>query len=111
YNSGLIPKDFWGIITYSLTVIVCALFFNSSKLFKAGNIPFWFFIIWMFVFSGLAANTKISVSLLICTILFWRMIHAEEKSDSKNYAFDVGICLSISAFFYPPSIFMIGLVL
>lgn len=111
YQDSNISGNIWGIVAFSTVVIICYLFFLSSKLFKSAGLPFWFFIIWAFVFSGIATDVKVSVSLFVCTVLFWRMVHAEEKSDSKSYAFDVGICLSISAFFYPPSIFLIGLVL
>lgn len=104
-------NDYVGVTSFLLVVILSYLFFLTSKLFKSAGLPFWFFVIWIFVFSGIANESKISVSLFVCTILFWRMIHAEEKSDSKNYAFDVGICLSISSFFYPPSIFLIVLIL
>lgn len=111
YRDSQLLGNIWGIAAFSAVVVICYLFFLSSKLFKSAGIPLWFFIIWAFVFSGIAADTKVSVSLFVCTVLFWRMVHAEEKSDSKSYAFDVGICLSISAFFYPPSIFLIVLVL
>ncbi len=111
YNGNSIGDNIWGIIAFIIMVVTCYLFFLTSKLFKSAGLPFWFFIIWIFVFSGIALEPGISISLLVCTILFWRMIHAEEKSDSKNYAFDVGIGLSISSFFYPPSIFIIGLIL
>lgn len=112
YNEKLIfGHDFVGVTSFLLIIILSYLFFLTSKLFKSVGLPFWFFIIWIFVFSGISIDSRISVSLLVCTILFWRMVHAEEKSDSKNYAFDVGICLSISSFFYPPSIFLIVLIL
>lgn len=111
-HTGNIPYGtIWGLIAFIVTVVLCYLFFATSKLFKAPGLPFWFFIIWAFVFSGISAETRISISFLVCTVLFWRMVHAEEKSDSRNYAFDVGIGLSISSFFYPPSIFIAGLIL
>lgn len=112
YNGKLsFSGDFVGVTSFLLIIVLSYLFFLTSKLFKSAGLPFWFFIIWIFVFSGIATDSKVSVSLLVCTILFWRMVHAEERSDSKNYAFDVGICLSISSFFYPPSICLIGLIL
>lgn len=111
HTGELTIANIWGVAALLATVILSYLFFLTSKLFKSAGFPFWFFIIWIFVFSGIATDTRISVSILVCTLLFWRMLHAEEKSDSKKYAFDVGICLSISSFFYPPSIFLIGLIL
>lgn len=111
YGSETHEVNFWGIAAFLATVIATFLFFINSKLFKSAGFPFWFFIIWIFVFSGIANDHRISTSLLVCTLLFWRMVHAEEKADSKTYAFDVGICLSISSFFYPPSILLIGLIL
>lgn len=112
YSQKLIfEDDFVGVTAFILTAVLSYLFFLTSKLFKGAGLPLWFFIIWFFVFSGISTDSRISVSLLLCTILFWRMVHAEERSDSKNYAFDVGICLSVSSFFYPPSLFLIGLIL
>lgn len=111
HNGNIAYENIWGVGAFIAMAILCYLFFATSKLFKTPGLPFWFFIIWIFVFAGISSQTRISVSLLVCTILFWRMIHAEEKSDSRNYAFDVGVCLSISSFFYPPSIFILGLIL
>lgn len=111
YREGLLLNNMQGISAFLIFVIVCCLFFATSKLFKTSGLPFWFFIIWISVFSGIAMDLRISVSLIFCTVLFWRMIRAEEKSESRNYAFDVGICLSIAAFFYPPSIFLIAIIL
>lgn len=111
HTRELTLSHIWGVVAFLATAILSYLFFLTSKLFKAAGLPFWFFIIWIFVFSGIATDTRISVSILVCTLLFWRMVNAEEKADSKKYAFDVGICLSISSFFYPPSILMIGLIL
>lgn len=104
-------QNIWGVSAVIATAILSYLFFLTSKLFKSPSFPFWFFIIWIFVFSEIALDTRISVALFVSTALFWRMVHAEERADSKTYAFDVGICLSIASFFYPPSIFLIGLIL
>jgi len=112
FHTGMFTiEHIWGVSSIGLTALFCYLFFLSSKLFKSAAFPFWFFIIWVLVFSEIATDTRVSVSLLVCTLLFWHMVHAEERADSKTYAFDVGILLSISTFFYPPSLFLIGLIL
>lgn len=111
YREDLLVSNIWGISAFITYLVVCCFFFAASKLFKSPGLPFWFFIIWTLVFSDIALDTRVAVSLLVCTILFWRMVRAEEKSDSKNYAFDVGICLSIAGFFYPPAVLLIVLIL
>lgn len=111
YTTGRLYEDVWGIVAFCIIVVVAYLFFLTSKLFKSPGLPFCFFIIPAFVFSGITEEPEICISLLICNVLFWRMVHGEEKSDSKTYAFDVGIGLSLSFLFYPPSVFIIGLIL
>jgi hypothetical protein len=46
------------------------------------------------------------VSLFFTHAMFWRLLVAEKNPDNKNYAFDIGIMLSVSAFFFPPAIFL-----
>lgn len=111
YQEGVLLENISGIIAYPVYIIICSFFFSTSKLFKTSGYPFWFFIIWVTVFSPIVDDWRFVVSLIFCTILFWRMIRSEEKSESRNYAFDVGICLSIAVFFYPPSIFLIVFIL
>ncbi|MFA7686650.1 MAG: DUF6427 family protein [Moheibacter sp.] len=111
HSEGLLFQYLWGISAFLILVLLGSFFLSSSKLFKNPGLPFWFFIIWMFAFSGIATDFRFSCSMVFSTALIWRMVRAEEKSDSKNYAFDVGVCLSLTTVFFPPAVFLTGLIL
>ncbi len=100
--------EIWGIIFFILTLILTYLFFISSAFFKSPGIPLWFFLIWMLAFSEIALNFQISICLFFTSAIFWRLLAAERNPENKNYAFDIGIMLSIAGFFYPPAVFLAG---
>jgi hypothetical protein len=95
-----------GIIFFVLNIILLYLFFISSSFFKKPGFPFWYFLIWVLCFSEAATDFHFMVSLFFTHAMFWRLLVAEKNPDNKNYAFDIGIMLSVSAFFFPPAIFL-----
>jgi len=97
-----------GIIFFVLTLGLTYLFFISSGFFKSPGIPLWYFLIWIFVFSEIALDFRISICLFFSSAIYWRLLVAERNPDNKNYAFDIGIMLSIAGFFYPPAVFLAG---
>lgn len=101
-------NEIWGIIFFILTLILTYLFFISSNFFKFPGLPLWYFLIWISAFSEIALYFQISICLFFTSALFWRLLVAERNPDNKNYAFDIGIMLSIAGFFYPPTVFLSG---
>lgn len=99
-----------GLISFGLMALVGFLFFKTSKLIKTSGFAIFYYLIWCFVFSDISFEPRIAISFLISTILFWRMVHAEEIANSKKFPFDVGFLLGISAFVYPPSLFLLGII-
>lgn len=99
-----------GLISYILMVAVGFIFFKTSKLIKTSGFAIFYYLIWCFVFSKISLEPRISISFLISTVLFWRMVHAEEIANSKKFSFDVGFLLGISAFVYPPSLFLLSII-
>ncbi|MFV0305712.1 MAG: DUF6427 family protein [Moheibacter sp.] len=100
-----------GVLSYLLTSGVLCVFFIHSKLVKPTSIPFWFLLIWLLTFSDLALDYRLSLSFLFSTLLFWRFLVAQDQPETKNSIFEIGVLLSVSSFFYPPSIFLSGLIL
>jgi len=104
-------EEILGVIFFILTLILTYLFFISSAFFKFPGIPLWFFLIWVLAFSEIALNFQVSICLFFTSAIFWRLLAAERNPENKNYAFDIGIMLSIAGFFYPPAIFLAGFLL
>ncbi len=100
-----------GIFLFLATGVVTFLFFHHTPLIKAYGIAFWYFFIWILCFSEIATDYKIAASFLTCTLIFWRLLDAEQSPENTKFMFDVGILLSISGFFYPPSFFLLGFLL
>lgn len=96
---------------FVLTVIVSCLFFNTTKLIKFPGISIWYFLIWALAFSGITSELRITLSLLVCTVLIWRLLYTVGNLENRNSAFEIGILLSISSFFWPPTVFLGGFLL
>lgn len=101
-------QDILGIISFVGAILVSCLFFHNQNLIKYPGYANWFFLIWMFPFAGIAFDFKISISLFFCTLIFWRLLATEQSMENKKFFFDIGILLSISSFFYPPSLLLAG---
>lgn len=100
--------DNLGIISFVATIILSCIFFYNQNLIKYPGYGVWFFLIWMFPFADIAFDPRISTSLLFVTLIFWRLLATEQSMDNKKFFFDIGILLSISGFFYPPSLLLAG---
>lgn len=95
-----------GVIFFLLSVLISILFFNNSNLIKIPNFAILFFLAWVFVFSDIYLDYKISISLFASTLIFWRLLLAERRPENKKFLFDIGLLISLSGFFYPPSFLM-----
>ena len=107
-SENLLWESASGIIFFILNLIAATLFFIYSPFFKKSGIPLWYFLIWSLVFSGIVTDFRLCISLFFASLMFWRLLIAERNPDNKNFAFEIGILLSIAAFFYPPSVFLSG---
>lgn len=106
FDGNLYWKRVSGISFFLLSVLVSILFFNNSNLIKVPNFAIFFFLAWIFVFSDVYLDYKISISLLSSTLIFWRLLLAERRPENKKFLFDIGLLISLSGFFYPPSFLM-----
>ncbi len=97
-----------GASLFTLACVVTVLFFHSTNLLKARGIAILYFLTWVLCFSEIALDFKTASALLTCTLIYWRFLAAEQSSENSKFLFDVGILLSISGFFYPPSFFLSG---
>lgn len=95
-----------GGVFFLLSILVSVLFFNNSNLIKVPSFAVLFFLSWVFVFSDIYLDYKISISLLSSTLIFWRLLLAERRPENKKFLFDIGLLISLSGFFYPPSFLM-----
>lgn len=99
-------KDILGISAFVGTLGLCLINFQRQNLIKFPAFASWFFIIWMFPFAEIALNFRISIALFFCTLIFWKLLATEQSMENKKFFFDIGILLSISGFFYPPSLLL-----
>src|SRR5690606_31873427 len=76
-------------------------------LIKNQGVACWYIFIWFLTFSG-ELDFRLTASLLVCSIIFWRLLIAEQGLDSSKFLFELGFLLSISSFFYPPSLLLVG---
>lgn len=97
-----------GLFFFFLTSVVTFFFFQFSPLIKNQGFAFWYFLIWVFCFSDLALDFKMAVALLTSTLIYWRLLVAEQSPENTKFLFDIGILMSISGFFYPPGFLLIG---
>jgi len=111
YQNYLFSEHLLNIIPFVLLILAGFIFFKTSKITKQSGFALFYYLGWMMVFSSLFLDIKICIAFLINTLMFWRMVHAEEHASSKKYSFDIGFCLGVSTFIYPPSILMLGLIL
>src|SRR5690606_10585439 len=95
-----------GIVFYFLNLILLYLFFSNSSFFKNAGFPVWYFLIWNLAFSGALSEYGLMIALFFSNLMFWRLLAAERNPENQNYAFEIGILLSFSAFFYPPAILL-----
>ncbi|HUH36116.1 MAG TPA: DUF6427 family protein [Moheibacter sp.] len=96
-----------GVFFYWMTLAVSILFFNNSNLIKYPGIALFYFLIAMIVFSDIAMHYRLSISFFASTLIFWRLLQAERRPENKKFLFDIGLLLSLSAFFYPPSFLLL----
>lgn len=95
-----------GVLFFLLSILVSVLFFNNSNLIKVPSFAVLFFLSWVFVFSDIYLDYKISISLFSSTLIFWRLLLAERRPENKKFLFDIGLLISLSGLFYPPSFLM-----
>ncbi len=100
-----------GIFLFVASAFVTLLFFQSSPLIKTKGLAVFYFLIWLFCFTEISFDFKQSASLLMCTLIFWRLLVAEQSQENIKFMFDIGILLSISGFFFPPSFLVFGFLL
>jgi len=100
-----------GILFFLLSVGVSLLFLQNSLLIKTQSFAVFYFLIWMLCFAEISLDFKLSASLFMCTLIFWRLIVSEQSPENTKFLFDVGILLSISGFFFPPSFLLFGFLL
>ena len=100
-----------GIFLFFISIFVSLLFYQNSPLIKHQGLVVWYFLIWMLCFSEISLDFKLSAALLMSTLLFWRLIVADQSPENTKFLFDVGILLSISGFFFPPGFLLFGFLL
>ena len=100
-----------GIIFFFLSVGVSLLFLHNSTLIKTQGFSVFYFLIWMLCFAEISLDFKLSASLFMCTLIFWRLIVSEQSTENNKFLFDVGILLSITGFFFPPGFLLFGFLL
>lgn len=96
-----------GLFFTALTWIISIVFFNRSNLIKQPGIALFYFLIWSCVFSDIGFDFRMSISFFASTLIFLRLLQAERRPENKKFLFDIGLLLSLSAFFYPPSLFLL----
>src|SRR5690606_13376495 len=96
-----------GISFFLLAVFLTFLFFQLTPLIKNQGVASWYIFIWFLTFSQ-ELDFRLTASLLVCSIIFWRLLIAEQGLDSSKFLFELGFLLSISSFFYPPSLLLVG---
>lgn len=100
--------DNLGIISFAATILLSSVLIFNQNLIKYPGFGIWFLMIWMFPFADIAFEPRISTSLFFVTLIFWRLLATEQSMENKKFFFDIGILLSISGFFYPPSLLLAG---
>lgn len=95
------------ILSLILSAVVALVFYNNSNLINSSGYGLWFFLIWIICFSGITTDVKLSVSFLICNLIFWRWQSVNPQFGSKAVIFESSFLLIISALLYPPSVFLI----
>lgn len=100
-----------GILFFLLSVGVSLLFLHNSTLIKTQGFSVFYFLIWMLGFAEISLDFKLSASLFMCTLIFWRLIVSEQSTENNKFLFDVGILLSITGFFFPPGFLLFGFLL
>lgn len=100
-----------GILFFLLSVGVSLLFLHNSTLIKTQGFSVFYFLIWMLCFAEISLDFKLSASLFMCTLIFWRLIVSEQSTENNKFLFDVGILLSITGFFFPPGFLLFGFLL
>lgn len=100
--------DNLGIISFAATILLSSVLIFNQNLIKYPGFGIWFLMIWMFPFADIVFEPRISTSLFFVTLIFWRLLATEQSMENKKFFFDIGILLSISGFFYPPSLLLAG---
>lgn len=100
-----------GLGFYFINLLLTIVFLNNTNLLKLTGVACFYFLSWMLCFTPIALDFRLSASLLFCTIIFWRLMATEQSMENKKFFFDIGILLSISGFFYPPSLVLTGFLL
>lgn len=100
-----------GILFFLLSVGGSLLFLQNSTLIKTQGFSVFYFLIWMLCFAEISLDFKLSASLFMCTLIFWRLIVSEQSTENNKFLFDVGILLSITGFFFPPGFLLFGFLL
>src|SRR5690606_34156239 len=95
-----------GVLFFLLSILFSVLFFHNSNLLKVPRFAALLFLSWVFVFSDIYLDYKISISLLSSTLIFWRLLLAERRPENKKFLFDIGLLISLSGLFYPPRFLM-----
>lgn len=102
---------FLGVFFLMMNSLVAILFLNNSNLINLPSFGVFFFMSWIFLFSGIVSDYKIAISFFMTTLLFWRFVEAEKSPENKKYLFDIGVLLSIAGFFYPPAFLLLAFLL
>lgn len=113
---GLSPfqPDLYSITAITLlllTAVICLLFYNHSNLIKTPGFGLWFYLIWMLMFPNITDDLKLTLSLLISSVLLYRWTSAAGPGENRRILFETGFLISVSALLFPPSFFLIGFVL
>ncbi|NLN33412.1 MAG: hypothetical protein GX159_07435 [Flavobacteriaceae bacterium] len=95
-------------LLFLISMLITLMFFQYTPLIKNNGLSSWYFFIWMLCFSSDLQDFRMNASLLVCSLIFWRILVAEQSLDNKKVLFEIGFLLSISSFFYPPSLFLAG---
>lgn len=96
-----------GVLFFLLSILASLVFFNRSNLISESSFFLVYLLIWQVVFSKISLDYNLSITLFSSTLIFLIVLISEKRPENKRFLFDIGVLLSLSVFFYPPSLFLV----
>ncbi|MDX9704248.1 MAG: DUF6427 family protein [Weeksellaceae bacterium] len=97
-----------GVFFFLLSIVVSLLFFNRSNLINESGFFLGYLLVWQLIFSKISLDYNLSITLFSSTLIFLIVLVSEKRPENKRFLFNIGVLLSLSVFFYPPSLFLSG---
>ncbi|MFA5618894.1 MAG: DUF6427 family protein [Weeksellaceae bacterium] len=99
------------VILFLVNLAVCRQYFNFSPLTEITGVALWYFLPWVFVFSGILTDVKITASLLVSSLLLWSVLAYDSNPENRWILFFIGVFSGINAVLFPPTVLLIGFLL